>query len=76
MTDVVKIAKECRESLFAEITKLDEFLAMTDKLMKFNGQQLGASPKDHDDETTELTNAAIMRPYPAGAGANRLDPKQ
>lgn len=76
MTDVVKIAKECRETLVAEIAKLDDFLAMAEKLMKFKNLSRPDGRLDDDaDEATELTNSARVPPYSAAAGANGVDPK-
>jgi hypothetical protein len=75
MTDVVKIAKECRATLVTEITKLDEFLLMAEKLMKFKGLD-SRSILDIDDETpTELTNASGVRPIHAGTSGNGTEAK-
>lgn len=35
MTDVVKIARQCRTELAKEIAKLDEFIQMADKLLEY-----------------------------------------
>ena len=35
MSDVVSIAKKCRQELVAEISRLDEFIRMAEKLMKY-----------------------------------------
>jgi hypothetical protein len=75
MTDVVKIAKECRETLAAEIAKLDEFLLMAEKLLKFGRLDSVKAPEIDDEETTELTSPAKIRPFSPGAGANGLDTK-
>ena len=75
MTDVVKIAKECRKTLVAEITKLDEFLAMADKLMKYNQLESGKASEADDEEATELTSPTKAGVYSAGAGANGADVK-
>jgi hypothetical protein len=75
MTDVVKIAKECRETLAAEIAKLDDFLLMAEKLMKYNRSGSGKVLEADDEEATELTSPAIGRPHSEAAGANGAQAK-
>ena len=74
MTDVVAIAKECRETLVVEIAKLDEFLVMAEKLMKYNHSDSskassGKASEADDKEATELTSLAKIRPYSGANGA-------
>jgi hypothetical protein len=75
MTDVVKIAKECRETLAAEIAKLDDFLQMAEKLLNFGRSDSGKSWAVGDKGATESTSAAKVSPYSTAAGANGPDAK-
>jgi hypothetical protein len=75
MTDVVKIAKECRKTLTAEIAKLDKFLAMAEKLMKYNQLESGKASEADDEEVTELTSPTKAGLYSAGVAANGADVK-
>ena len=64
MTDVVEIAKECREKLAAEVAKLDDFIRMAEALMKFS-QGSNRSP------VMDADNAAPMeRPTDRGHDAD------
>ncbi len=49
MTDVVEIAKERRARLATEIAKLDEFLRMAEKLVKYTPLE-SSEASDTDDE--------------------------
>jgi len=71
MADVVKIAKKCHAELTAEIARLDEFLRMAEKLLKYD--QKGSNKaleadRDDADGITVLT-AASASPEADGAGA-------
>jgi transcriptional regulator with XRE-family HTH domain len=62
MTDVVKIARDCRATLAAEIARLDDFIRMGELLVKYGqrldrdpalgaaGSATGAGLADHDDD--------------------------
>lgn len=67
MTDVVAIAKKCRDELTAEIARLDEFIRMADKLRQY--EQIAAS--GDGEETVELTPslAAAAAAASNGVGA-------
>ncbi len=59
MTDVVEIAVERRARLAAEITKLDEFLRMAEKLVKYTPLK---SNKASDTEGARAARSAGPRP--------------
>jgi hypothetical protein len=49
MSDVIKIAKERRARLAAEVTKLDDFIRMAEALVEWNSSKAGKAA-DGDDE--------------------------
>ncbi len=67
MTDVVEIAKECRERLAAELAKLDNFVRMAEALVQY-GRGLGHGPvvaadADHfefDQEASVNENVLVL----------------
>lgn len=75
MTDVVKIAKECRATLAAEIERLDEFLRMAEKLKKFNRLESSKGSGAEPEKDAELSGLATARPYSASARANGAEAK-
>jgi len=75
MADVVKIAKECRVTLAAEIAKLDDFLLMAEKLMKYNHSGPGNLLEADGEDATELTSAAVRRSFAEGANPNSSNGK-
>jgi transcriptional regulator with XRE-family HTH domain len=60
MTDVVEIARECREKLAAEVVKLDDFIRMAEALVKFS-QGSNRSPVMDAD-------SAVPKERPADCG--------
>jgi hypothetical protein len=70
MTDVVEIAKECRVTLVAEIARLDEFLRMAEKLLKYNRLEPSKASGTEPEKTAESTGPATARPYSVAAGPN------
>ena len=75
MTDVVKIAKECRATLAAEIDKLDEFLRMAEKLKKYDRLESSKASGAEPEKDTELSGLATARPYSVSADANGTEAK-
>ncbi len=59
MTDVVEIAKKRRDALAAEIAKLDDFLRMAEKLVKYTPLK---SSKASDTEDARGTRSGGPRP--------------
>ncbi len=49
MSDVIKIAKERRARLAAEVTKLDDFIRMAEALVEWNSSKAGKSADGEDD---------------------------
>jgi hypothetical protein len=70
MTDVVKVAKECREALAVEIAKLDEFLLLAEKLLNFKQSDSGKSWEIGDKEAPVFADSAKVSPYSAATGQN------
>ena len=75
MTDVVKIAKECRATLAAEIDRLDEFLRMAEKLKKYNRLESSKASGEEPEKDTDLGAPATAHPYFVSAGANGTEAK-
>ena len=75
MTDVVKIAKECRATLAAEIDKLDEFLRMAEKLKKYDLLESSKASGAESEKDTELSGLATARPYSVSASTNGTEAK-
>jgi hypothetical protein len=69
MTDVVEIAKECRVTLEAEIARLDDFIRMAEKLLKYNRLESSKTPGAEQEKTAEPTDPANARPYSMADGA-------
>jgi len=68
MSDVVAIAKKCRQELNAEIARLDEFIRMAEKLMKY--EQLASAAGEGDEvELTPGLASASASPSGNGRGA-------
>ena len=64
MADVVKIAKKCHAEVTAEIAKLDEFIRMAERLLKYEREEMAKKALLADrDVAVELTD-------PAPASAN------
>ena len=70
MTDVVKIARKCQAQLSAEIARLDEFIRMADKLLKYEQSASGKDQSADQDVTDGLTGAINASEIPAPSGAN------
>ena len=62
MTDVVEIAKERRARLAAEIAKLDEFVRMAEKLVKYNPPKSNRASSAEDENATISSGPAAVRP--------------
>ncbi len=69
MADVVEIAKKRRDALAAEIAKLDEFLRMAEKLVKYTPLKSNKASNTEDARAGKLTGSATVRQYSAAAGA-------
>jgi hypothetical protein len=67
MTDVVKIARKCHAELSAEIARLDEFIHMAEKLLKYERSASNKAPSADRDMVDELAGAINAS---ASAGAN------
>ena len=73
MTDVVKIARDCRATLAAEIAKLDDFIRMAELLVKYDqrldrdpalgavGSATEAGLADHDNDANFIGDAVRAR---------------
>ena len=70
MTDVVEIAKECRATLAAEIGKLDDFIRMAEKLVKYSRSNPNKASDTEDEKAGKSSGPATARPYSAAAGGN------
>jgi len=66
MTDVVKIARKCHADLSAEIARLDEFIHMAEKLLKYERSASNKAPSADRGMADELAGA-INASTPAGA---------
>jgi hypothetical protein len=62
MADVVKIAKKCHAELTAEIARLDEFIRMAERLLKYERE--GSKNALHADQDVAAEPAG---PIPASA---------
>ena len=70
MTDVVEIAKDCRERLAAEIAKLDDFIHMAEKLVKYSQSKPNKASDTEDEKAGRSTLPATERPHSAAASGN------
>ena len=70
MTDVVKIAKERQARLAAEITRLDEFVRMAEKLLKYHQLELSKASGAEPEKAAEAVGPATARPYSVATGAD------
>ena len=61
MTDVVEIAKERRVRLAAEIVKLDEFLRMAEKLVKYTPMKPNKASDTKDAKVVESISPARVQ---------------
>jgi len=68
MTDVVEIAKERRARLAAEITKLDEFLRMAEKLVKYTPLKSNKASDTEDARAARSTGPAPERSFSEASG--------
>ena len=66
MSDVVSIAKKCRQELITEISRIDEFIRMAEKLMKY--EQLASADSSGDVELTPSLATASAGQNPNGRG--------
>ena len=68
MTDVVEIAEERRARLAAEITKLDEFLRMAEKLVKYTPLKSNKASDTEDEKAARSTGMAPVRSFSEASG--------
>ncbi len=68
MTDVVEIAEERRARLAAEITKLDEFLRMAEKLVKYTPLKSNNASDTEDEKAARSTGPAPIRSFSEASG--------
>jgi hypothetical protein len=66
MTDVVKIARKCHAELHAEISRLDEFIRMAEKLLKYEQSAMNKVPSADQGMADDLAGT-INASAPAGA---------
>lgn len=57
MTDVVKIARECRATLEAELARIDDFIRMAEALIKYSEGKYGAPTADAGRAAPETQTA-------------------
>ncbi len=69
MADVVEIAKKRRDALVAEIGKLDDFVCMAEKLLKYTPLKSNKASDAEDEKAGKPTGSATVRQYSAAAGA-------
>ncbi len=69
MTDVIKIAKERRARLAAEVTKLDDFIRMAEALVEWNTSKSGKPSDAEDDKAITANGPSGGRVGVAAAGA-------
>ena len=69
MTDVVEIAKKRRATLAAEIGKLDDFVCMAEKLVKYAPLKSNKASDAEDEKAGKSTGSATVRQYSEAAGA-------
>ncbi len=67
MTDVVQIAYERRCALEAKVGKLDDFIGMAEKLMKYSQSKPNKALDTEDEKPGKSTGPATARPYSAAA---------
>jgi hypothetical protein len=70
MTDVVKIARKCHAELHAEISRLDEFIRMAEKLLKYEQSAMNKVPSADQGMADDLAGTINASATPAPAGAN------
>ncbi len=68
MTDVVEIAEERRARLAAEITMLDEFLRMAEKLVKYTPLKSNNASDTEDEKAARSTGRAPVRSFSEASG--------
>ena len=69
MTDVIKIAKERRVKLAAELGKLDDFIRMAEALVEWSQSNAGKAGDAEAEITSEPSENSTVRSYSAAAGA-------
>lgn len=69
MTDVIKIAKERRARLAAEVTKLDDFIRMAEALVEWNSSKAGRAGDGDDDRAMAANGPSAGRAAAAGVEA-------
>jgi hypothetical protein len=70
MTDVIKIAKERRVVLAAELGKLDDFIRMAEALVEWSQSKADRAPDSAAETADEGDETATIRPHSVAAGAN------
>ena len=73
MTDIVEIANERRDTLAAEIGKLNYFIRMAEKLVKDNRLGSNEASATADEKAAESTDPATVRPFSAAADGKDAD---
>lgn len=76
MTDVVKIAVKCRDELTAEIARLDDFIAMAEKLIKFEqtGTHMTSSTgRDAADGSSATTSSSSTSTSTSGRSSGNAN---
>ena len=68
MTDVIKVAKERRERLAAEITKLDDFIRMAEALVKWNQSKGDSAAGTEGGKDSDADEPLTLRPSSSGGG--------
>ncbi len=68
MTDVVEIAKERRARLTAEIGRLDEFIRMAEKLVKYTPLKSNQASATEDAKVARSTGPAPVRSFSEASG--------
>ena len=63
MTDVVEIAKERRTRLATEIAKLDEFIRMAEKLIKYTPLKSNKAPDAEDERAARSVGPSAVRSH-------------
>ena len=69
MTDVIKIAKERRARLAAEVTKLDDFIRMAEALVEWNSSKAGRAGDGDEDKAIATNGPSAGRAGVPGAEA-------
>ncbi len=69
MADVIKIAKERRVVLAAELGKLDDFIRMAEALVEWSQSKADRVADIATESAAELDESDTVRPHSVAAGA-------